>query len=98
MPDTDGRAVRRRKDMPHDVYLGIAGVALVAPAVFFLILVVGGPFAYVVWQSLFGQGPHRPGFGNFQWFLANGFWSTLENGLIITAGSVFIEIAVALPL
>jgi multiple sugar transport system permease protein len=90
--------LRRWHDLPHDVYLGVAGVTFVAPAVFFLCLVVVGPFVYVIWQSFGGHLGAPSGLANYRWFFGSEFWSTLSHGLIITAGSVAIEVVIALPL
>jgi multiple sugar transport system permease protein len=95
---SSGGRSRVRGRLAYGVYLEIAGATLVAPAVFFLTLVVAGPFVYVLWESLFPQGSHAVGFGAYQWFFRQEFWGTLEHGLVITAGSVAAEVLVALPL
>jgi ABC-type sugar transport system permease subunit len=87
-----------RHSLAYGIYLEIAGVTLVAPAIFFLTLVVAGPFVYVVWESLFPEGSHKAGLGAYRWFFRADFWPTLEHGLVITGGSVAVEVLLALPL
>jgi len=85
--------------LPHDIYLQIAGVILIAPAIFLLCLLIVGPFLYVLWESLFEQGSTTAGLGNYRWFLGGvDIWPTFKNGLKMTGVSVALEVVVAVPL
>jgi multiple sugar transport system permease protein len=89
----------RLSRLSHDIYLEIAGVTLVAPAVFLLCILIAGPFMYVVWDSLFAAGSSSPGLSNYRWFFGGAdIFPTLKNDLEMTGGSVGLEIAVAIPL
>jgi multiple sugar transport system permease protein len=90
---------QKLRRLPHDIYLQIAGVILVAPAVFLLCLLIAAPFVYVVYESLFVQGSTSPSVHNYSWFLGGtDIWPTFKNGLKMTAVSVAIEVVVAVPL
>ena len=88
----------RASRLSHDVYVQVAGLVLIGPAVVALCVLIGGPFVYVGWQSLFEQGSSDIGLANYDWFFRQEFWPTLANGLKITVGSVALEIACAVPL
>jgi multiple sugar transport system permease protein len=92
------RLPRRASRLSHDVYLQIAGLALIGPAVVALGVLIVGPFVYVAWQSLFALEATSPSFDTYRWFLDFEFWGTLKNGLKITVGSVALELFVAIPL
>jgi multiple sugar transport system permease protein len=92
------RFTQRVSRLSHDVYLQIAGLALIGPAVVALGVLIVGPFVYVAWQSLFALGETSPGTSTYRWFLDTEFWSTLQIGLKITVGSVALELLVAIPL
>jgi ABC-type sugar transport system permease subunit len=98
-PASKSRLREKLSRLPHDIYLQIAGVTLVAPAVFLLCLLIVGPFVYVVWESLFAEGSTTAGLANYRWFLGGtDVWPTFKNGLKMTAGSVALEVVVAVPL
>jgi multiple sugar transport system permease protein len=98
-PASVSRLRERLSRLPHDIYLEIAGVTLISPAVFLLCLLIAGPFVYVVWESLFAQGASAAGLANYRWFLGGtDVWPTFENGLKITGVSVALEVAAAVPL
>jgi ABC-type sugar transport system permease subunit len=98
-PASKSRLREKLSRLPHDIYLQIAGVTLVAPAVFLLCLLIVGPFVYVVWESLFAEGSTTAGLANYRWFLGGtDIWPTFKNGLKMTAGSVALEVVVAVPL
>ena len=98
-PASKSRFRENLSRLPHDIYLQIAGVILLAPAIFFLCLLIAGPFVYVVWESLFAQGSSTAGLSNYHWFLGGtDIWPTLKNGLKITVVSVALEVAAAVPL
>jgi multiple sugar transport system permease protein len=92
------RRPARASRLSHDVYVQIAGLTLIGPAVVALCVLIAGPFVYVGWQSLFESGSADLGTGNYDWFLRSEFWPTLVNGLKITVGSVALEIICAVPL
>jgi multiple sugar transport system permease protein len=87
-----------RSRLSHNIYLEIAGLTLVGPAIFALGVLIAGPFVYVVWESFFPTDESSASLDNYRWFLGSDFWPTLEIGLKITVGSVALEMLAAVPL
>lgn len=79
-------------------FLQAAGLAMVGPAVFLISTVVLAPFSYVVVQSFLQKGTGAIGLANFQWLAGPAFLPSLWNSVLITGGSVAIEIGLAVPL
>jgi ABC-type sugar transport system permease subunit len=75
-----------------------AGLIMIGPAVFLSALVVLGPFVYVVFQAFVQKKTGVIGLDNFEWLLGPAFVPALWNTLIISIGSVALEIIVAVPL
>jgi multiple sugar transport system permease protein len=98
-PASKSRLREQLSRLSHNIYLEIAGVTLVSPAIFLLSLLIAGPFVYVVWESLFAEGASAAGLANYHWFLGGtDVWPTFKNGLKITGASVALEVAGAVPL
>lgn len=79
-------------------FLQAAGLAMVGPAVFLISTVVLAPFSYVVVQSFLQKGSGAVSLANFQWLTGPAFLPSLWNSVLITGGSVAIEIGLAVPL
>lgn len=71
---------------------------MVGPAVFLISTVVLAPFSYVVVQSFLAKGSGAISLANFQWLTGPAFLPSLWNSVLITGGSVAIEILLAVPL
>lgn len=75
-----------------------AGLIMVGPAVFLSALVVLGPFVYVVLQAFVLKGSGALGLENFAWLTGPAFMPALWNSLLISVGSVVLEVVIAIPL
>ena len=71
---------------------------MAGPAAFLTAVVVLAPFTYVIYQSFIEKRSGALSLDNFQWLLGPAFGPALWNTLVISIGSVFIEIVVAVPL
>ncbi|HRN19601.1 MAG TPA: hypothetical protein PLU66_11005, partial [Trueperaceae bacterium] len=75
----------------RDVYLA---VGMIAPAVLFIVLLVGVPFGLAIYYSLHdvttgGTVPRWVGLGNFQELLSDrNFITALKNTLVFTFGTL----------
>jgi hypothetical protein len=72
-PASKSRLRGKVSRLPHDIYLEIAGVTLVAPAIFCSASLIVRPFV-VIWESLFARGSATTGLANYRWFL--GGWTS----------------------
>ena len=84
--------------LSHDVYLQIAGLALIGPAVVALGVLIVGPFVYVAWQSLFALGRELAELRHLPLVPRLRVLGDAQVGLKITVGSVALELLVAIPL
>lgn len=71
---------------------------MVGPAAFLTASVVLAPFSYVIYQSFLQKKTGAVGLFNFQWLTGPAFLPAFSNTLVISIGSVLIEILVAVPL
>ncbi|MFN8457757.1 MAG: sugar ABC transporter permease [Anaerolineae bacterium] len=85
-------------ELKLDVYMQIAGVILIFPAVLLLFTLLIAPFIFVIWSSFIGKGETGPSLANYGWLLGPAFLPGLKNSLIIGAGSVALEVLAAVPL
>jgi len=79
-------------------YFQAAGLAMVGPAVFLTATVVLAPFVWVVAQSFIEKGSGTLGLANFAWLTGPAFLPALWNSLLISVGSVLVEVMLAVPL
>jgi multiple sugar transport system permease protein len=80
------------------IYARAAGLAMAGPAAFLTLVVVLVPFSYVVYQSFVEKRSGAIGLANFEWLLGPAFGPALWNSLVITLGSVALELVIAVPL
>jgi multiple sugar transport system permease protein len=71
---------------------------MVGPAVFLTAVVVLAPFTYILFQSLISKKTGDIGLANFQWLGSPAFMPAFINTLVISIGSVLVEVLVAVPL
>ena len=81
-----------------DIYMQIAGVALVFPAALLLFALLIAPFTFIIWSSFIEKGEIELSLANYQWLFGPAFLPSLKNSLIIGVGSVALEILAAVPL
>ncbi|MBI1879999.1 MAG: sugar ABC transporter permease [Chloroflexi bacterium] len=81
-----------------DIYMQIAGMALIFPAALLLLALLIAPFTYIIWSSFIEKGGMELSFANYEWLLGPAFWPSLKNSLIIGVGSIALEILAAIPL
>ena len=79
-------------------YAQAAGLVMTGPAAFLTALVVLAPFTWVVLQAFVQKKTGAVGLANFQWLLGPAFVPAFVNTLVISIGSVVIEVLVAVPL
>lgn len=79
-------------------YFQAAGLAMVGPAVFLTATVVLAPFAWVVVQSFIEKDSGAFGLANLAWLTGPAFLPAFWNSVLISVGSVLLEILVAVPL
>ncbi len=79
-------------------YTHTAGLVMAGPAVFLTATVVLAPFAYVIYQSFLQKKTGAVGLFNYQWLLGPAFLPAFVNTVVISLGSVAIEVLVAVPL
>lgn len=79
-------------------FVQTAGLVMTGPAVFLTSLIVLAPFTYVVLQGFVQKKTGAIGLVNFQWLLGPAFIPAFVNTLVISVGSVILEILVAVPL
>jgi multiple sugar transport system permease protein len=71
---------------------------MAGPAAFLSAVVVIAPFTYVVFQSFREKRTGELNLDNFQWLLGPAFGPALWNSLVISIGSVLLELLIAIPL
>lgn len=79
-------------------FLQAAGLAMIGPAVFLISTVVLAPFSYVVIQAFMDKPSGTVGPANFEWLAGPAFLPSLWNSILITGGSVIVEVVLAVPL
>lgn len=87
----------RAADLKHSVYVQIAGIALTAPAVLLLSLVVVVPFVTAVWWSFAPEPDSGLTLAGYRWIFDPSFFEAFKNSLYIGVGSVALELLVAIP-
>jgi multiple sugar transport system permease protein len=95
-PRTRRRLVQRARDSTEP-FAGIAGLLMCIPAVLLALMIVIGPFVWVIWTS-FSDTPSGFSLENYERFLDTGFVTTVWKTFFIAAGAVVLEILVAVPL
>jgi multiple sugar transport system permease protein len=91
------RLWRDRASESAEPYAGLAGLLMTIPAVMLALMVVIGPFVSVIWTSL-ADTPSGFSLENYERFLEPDAALAIWRTLVIGAGSVMLEVAVALPL
>ena len=87
----------RAADLRHSVYVQIAGMVLAAPAILLLGLVVVLPFATAAWWSLSPEPGPGLTLAGYRWLLDPAFFDAFRHSLYIAAGSVLLELMIAIP-
>ena len=80
------------------IYARAAGLAMAGPAAFLTAVVVLAPFCYVIYQSFIEKRSGAFSLANFEWLIGPAFGPALWNSVVITIGSVVLEVAIAVPL
>jgi multiple sugar transport system permease protein len=80
------------------IYAQTAGLAMVGPAVLLTATVVLGPFVFVIYQTFIQKSGGTLGLANYQWLIGPAFLPALWNSLVISVGSVVLEVLLAVPL
>lgn len=87
----------RLQELSQSAYVQLSAIALLAPALVIISVILAGPFVYVLWRSVSSEAGGVT-VDNFAWLFSGDFRTVLITTLIIGVGSVVVELCAAIPL